>query len=172
MRACARACAAGCADLRPGGGEPGRNARCGTHSLSTGNSHSLGREGNSAAVLNPANWRNSVRPATSVVRARLSPPLSLAVTFPPFSARLRGPPRHSPIVVRSPHHATEYLWIRIDFCNGDFTAARNPTTLKFTRPPLSQGYATPNGNSMGRGYCIVSVHTSVITSIIQSVSEK
>jgi len=33
--------------------------------------------------------------------------------------------------------------MRIDFCNGDFTVARDPATLKFTRPPLSQGYATP-----------------------------
>lgn len=39
--------------------------RCGTHSLSMGHSHSLGREGNSAAVLNPANWRNSTNQATS-----------------------------------------------------------------------------------------------------------
>lgn len=50
--ACACACAAGCAGLYR------CETRCGTHSLSMGHSHSPGREGNLAAVLNPANWRN------------------------------------------------------------------------------------------------------------------
>lgn len=51
-RACACACAAGCAGLYR------CETRCGTHSLSMGHSHSPDREGNLAAVLNPANWRN------------------------------------------------------------------------------------------------------------------
>lgn len=50
--ACACACAAGCAGLYR------CETRCGTHSLSMGHSHSPGREGNLAAVLNPANWPN------------------------------------------------------------------------------------------------------------------
>jgi len=63
-----------CVGARRGteGGREGET-RCGTHSLSMGHSHSLGREGNSAAVLNPANWRNSTTGATSVV---LHPPIS------------------------------------------------------------------------------------------------
>lgn len=62
------------------GGSRGREGetRCGTHSLSMGHSHSLGREGNSAAVLNPVNWRNSTTGATSVV---LYPPTSGAVSL-------------------------------------------------------------------------------------------
>lgn len=52
VHVCTRACAAGAAGLYR------CETRCGTHSLSMGHSHSPGREGNLAAVLNPANRPN------------------------------------------------------------------------------------------------------------------
>lgn len=109
--ACARArpcaCAAGCAGLYR------RETRCGTHSLSMGHSHSPGREGNLAAVLNPANWRNyrphlSHGPSISLFRpfsrpAPRRPGLSfpLAPSFPAFT-----PPTEPPRLPSFRHFAT------------------------------------------------------------------
>lgn len=98
------ACATGCADLCRGRrargvegeqGQEGGETRCGTHSLSMGQlSLSLGREGNSAAVLNPANWRNSIhRRAISARSASPATPISLPprrpLSIPPL---LLSPP--------------------------------------------------------------------------------
>lgn len=104
------ACAAGCADLCPGrdeGGEGERErverrngeTRCGTHSLSMGHSHSLDREGNSAAVLNPANWRNSTTepplPALPSYLLELCPRIPTYYFPLPFDAPSLGPLCHS-----------------------------------------------------------------------------
>lgn len=83
--------------------------RCGTHSLSMGHSHSLDREGNSAAVLNPANWRNSTTepplPALPFYLFELCP------CIPPYYFSL---PSDAPSwalfvtpVTRTLHHATQ-----------------------------------------------------------------
>lgn len=113
------ACAAGCADLCPGWDEGGERAkrrrrngetRCGTHSLSMGHSHSLDREGNSAAVLNPANWRNSTTEPTSA-RSTL---LSLRALLPCSPLYYLPLPTNAPSwalfvtpVTRTLHHATQ-----------------------------------------------------------------
>lgn len=81
--------------------------RCGTHSLSMGHSHSLDREGNSAAVLNPANWRNSTTepppPALPSYLFELCPRVSLHITFSlPSDA-----PLWALFVTRTLHHATQ-----------------------------------------------------------------
>lgn len=90
--ACACACAAGCAGLYR------CETRCGTHSLSMGHSHSPGREGNLAAVLNPANWRN--------YRPHLCS-WSLQLPLPPLFYRpsLTLFPRPSPLPAFFPSHA-------------------------------------------------------------------
>lgn len=106
------ACAAGCADLCPGEGRRGRGrergwrggrrrrrrdgeTRCGTHSLSMGHSHSLDREGNSAAVLNPANWRNSTTepplPALPSYLLELCPRIPPYYFPPSFRRAFAGP---------------------------------------------------------------------------------
>jgi len=89
-----------------------------------GHSHSLDREGNSAAVLNPANWRNSTTeppPLALPSYHSKSTPVSLPITFPFLPSRLRGPSLSLP----SPEHCitrrSSIYEYGIDFCNGDFT---------------------------------------------------
>lgn len=110
-------CAAGCADLCSGRDERRERGwrrrdgetRCGTHSLSMGHSHSLDREGNSAAVLNPANWRNSTteRPPPALPSYLFEfcpciPPYYFPLPFDAPSWALFVTP-----VTRTLHHATQ-----------------------------------------------------------------
>lgn len=83
--------------------------RCGTHSLSMGHSHSLDREGNSAAVLNPANWRNSTTEPPLP-----APPFYLFELCPRIPAHYFPLPSDAPSwalfvtpVTRTLHHATQ-----------------------------------------------------------------
>lgn len=103
--------------------------RCGTHSLSMGHSHSLDREGNSAAVLNPANWRNSTTEQPPRARFTLlslrvlsHPPVTLPITFPFLPTRLHGPSLSLPSLERCITRRSSIYGYGIDFCNGDFTA--------------------------------------------------
>lgn len=119
---------------REGEGKEGET-RCGTHSLSMGHSHSLGREGNSAAVLNPANWRNSTTEPPPPLHPPISPcapcrspaPCRCPCLYsPPTSRRtFGGGPSlsHSRLVARERRitRRSSIYGCQIDFCNGDFT---------------------------------------------------